>query len=113
VGVRRTVYAGPGAAGEGFGKTQERAVEIGWVLNHQEDLAADFRVFYRLTPKKTARLSGPEYLQLAYRVSAYRGVMRELVLAEQEEQAQEEKTVEPTRAAVEATPGMAGLIDWG
>jgi hypothetical protein len=41
--------------------------------------------------------------------------MREHVLAEQEkqEQAQEEKTVEPTRAAIESTPAVAGLIDWG
>jgi hypothetical protein len=48
-------------------------------------LAADFRVFYRLSPKKALRLSGPEFMALAHRTSAYDGVMAVRIRAEHEE----------------------------
>jgi hypothetical protein len=57
-------------------------------------------------------MSGPEYLALAYRLPAYDGVMAARVRADEDEQAQENDTVAPTREAVEASP-LAGLIDWG
>jgi hypothetical protein len=65
------------------------------VLNYQRDLAADFRVFYRLTPQEAMALPSPEYLALAYRVSAYQGVMA-LRLAEGEAK---ERRARPRRGA--------------
>lgn len=69
-------------------------------------------MFYRLSPAEALGLPGPEYLGLAYRASAYDGVLRLRAQNEQEDQAQEKKAVAPTKAAVEASP-LAGLIDWG
>jgi hypothetical protein len=57
-------------------------------------------------------LSGPEYLALAYRTGAYQGVIAATAAAEEEDEAQDEGTVAPTRDAIEASP-LAGLIDWG
>lgn len=65
-----------------------------------------------MTPKKVERLSGPEYLALAYRTSAYQGALAATAAAEGEEQAQDQDTVAPTTDAIEASP-LAGLIDWG
>jgi hypothetical protein len=70
-------------------------------------------VFYRLTPAEALALPGPEYLGLAWRASAYDGVLRMLIRAEQEEKAQDEGTVAPTREALQANPAFAGVIDWG
>jgi hypothetical protein len=75
-------------------------------------LAADFRVFYRLTPKKALRLSGPEFMALAFRTSAYDGVMAARIRAEQEETDGETTVVAPTREAVLADPAFAGLVSW-
>jgi hypothetical protein len=52
---------------------------VGWVLDHQRDLWADFRAFYGLSPGESRAISGPEYFALAYRVSAYGGVMTKLL----------------------------------
>lgn len=46
------------------------------MLSHRADLDADFRVFYRTSLEDAEHLmSGPEFFALAYRVSAYQGVM--------------------------------------
>ena len=46
------------------------------MLSHRADLDADFRVFYRTSLKQAEhQMSGPEFFALAYRVSAYQGVM--------------------------------------
>jgi hypothetical protein len=76
-------------------------------------LQADFRAIYRLTPAEALNLPGPEYLALAWRCDAYHGAMRARVMQQQEEQAQEENTVAPTREALSADPAFAGMIDWG
>ena len=44
--------------------------------NHWADLDADFRVFYRISVNQAEhQMSGPEFFALAYRVSAFQGVM--------------------------------------
>lgn len=53
-----------------------------WVIDHLDDLEADFRVFYRIDDFET--LSGPQFFKLAYRVAAYSGVMAARVAAEME-----------------------------
>jgi hypothetical protein len=77
--------------------------------------------FLILRPKQTRRLSGPEYLQLCYRASAYRGSMAARV-AEQENEEQETgpKTeerevtwVDGSREALEHHPEFARAISWG
>lgn len=50
--------------------------QVGWVLDHQLDLGADFRTFYRLDPDAAAELDGPEYMALALRTVSYDGAMR-------------------------------------
>lgn len=49
-----------------------RVQEIGWVLDHLDDLDADFCRFYRLDWRS---LDGPRFLSLAARVVAYGGVV--------------------------------------
>ena len=44
-----------------------------WILDHLDDLDADFRVFYRIDDIES--LSGPRFMALAMRVFAYQGVM--------------------------------------
>jgi len=70
-------------------------------------------VFYRLTPAEALMLPGPEYLGLCYRVSAYQGVMQALHAEREETQEQAQGEVAPDRAAIETTPAVAGLSDWG
>lgn len=88
-----------------------------WVLDHTRDLMADFRVFYRLSWSEALALPGPEFLALAYRASAFQGVM---ALREQEEAVRQARTkpargvrqVEPTREAVQTDPLLAAAISF-
>lgn len=45
------------------------------MLDHVDDLAADFRVFYGIDIHRDTELTGPEFFSLARRVFAYDGVM--------------------------------------
>lgn len=83
-----------------------------WVLDHLDDLDADFRVFYRIDDVES--LSGPRFLALALRVFAYQGVMAARVADQQGiSQGTEVKTVESTREAITADPALADLVSWG
>ena len=55
------------------------------MLTHQRDLWADFRAIYHLSPREALELPGPEYMALAYRASAYAGVMAARLASEQED----------------------------
>jgi hypothetical protein len=87
------------------------------VLNHLDDLDADFRVFYRVDDIGT--LTGPRFLALALRVFAYQGVMAARVAEQQDTPQQhgqhgtEVRQVEPTRAAITADPVLSQLVSWG
>lgn len=52
----------------------ERAGQTGWVLDHEADIDADFLAFYGLD-LDTYPITGPRYLALAHRLTAYQGVM--------------------------------------
>lgn len=81
-----------------------------WVLDHLDDLDADFRVFYRIDDIES--LTGPRFLALALRVFAYQGVMAALA-AEQDNPRTEVRQVESTREAISADPALAELVSWG
>jgi hypothetical protein len=71
--------------------------EIGWVLNYLDDLASDFSAVHRV-PDMTV-LDGPAFFKLAYRMTAYRGVMRERAVAEQEDGVSAPQVAQPAVAA--------------
>jgi hypothetical protein len=52
----------------------ERCAQTVWVLDHVDDLDADFLAVYGID-LDTYPISGPRYLALAYRTAAYQGVM--------------------------------------
>ncbi len=80
-----------------------------WVLDYRWDLAADFRALYRLSPTETAELPGPEFFALAYRVSAYDGVMA----VRMAEVAEPRKRAESGSAQrLTSDPALSGLIDY-
>lgn len=81
------------------------------MLDHQTDLQADFRVFYRLTPAEAAALAGPEYLALAYRVSAYQGVMAARIAAYEETQRRRNGGAERTERPI-TDPALADLVEY-
>jgi hypothetical protein len=56
------------------------------VLDYLEDLRSDFAVFYRIDELEA--MPGPRMLAYAWRVSAYNGVMRARVEAEQQRRSQ-------------------------
>jgi hypothetical protein len=94
-----------------------RVAQIGWVLDHPRDLAADFRAIYHLDPEQAAALPGPEWFALAYRLPAYSGIMRTRV--EQEDRNTNRnvkhgaKLIESERTSIEKDPLLADLIDFG
>jgi len=78
---------------------------------------ADFRAIYHLGWSEAIRLPGPEFLALAFRCSAYTGVMQARVL-EQDRNASRNtrgsaRMVEPERQAIETDPLLAGVIEFG
>jgi hypothetical protein len=82
------------------------------------DVEADFRVFYHLTPADVVRLSGPHFLALAWRLSAYQGVVAARASAEEENgtaPAHREPggRVESSAQAIRSDPALADVIDYG
>jgi len=85
-----------------------------WILDHLDDLDADFRVFYRIDDIEA--LSGPQFLALALRVFAYQGVMAALAAVQQDSplvRGEEVRHVDGDRAAITADPDLSGLVSWG
>lgn len=88
----------------------QRVSELAWVLQHQEDLDADFLRYYRTD---WSTLTGPRYFSLAQRVSAYGGIMTAVVTAaSQPEEPEGEDTLPPLPAGAVVVPEsvMADLI---
>ena len=85
----------------------ERAGEVAWVLNHLDDLDADFARFYRCD---LYDLSGPRLFSRAQRVTVYGGV----VAFRLREQTQEDDP-EPLPAGARAVPlsELSDLIEMG
>ena len=65
---------------DGFSRTDlsepvwERITQVAWVLDHQDDIDADFLAIYGLDLEHV-EISAPRYFALAYRLTAYQGVM--------------------------------------
>jgi hypothetical protein len=79
---------------------------------------ADFRTFYRLTPAEVARMSGPHFLALAWRLTAYSGVVAARASAENEDSTtpahrEQGGSVEATPHALRSDPALADVIDYG
>lgn len=75
-------------------------------------------MFYRIDD--FGQLTGPRFIALALRVSAYQGVIAARMAEEMEpstttsrNQREEVKQVESTRVALAAEPAFAGGISWG
>ncbi|MCI3246304.1 hypothetical protein [Streptomyces spinosisporus] len=77
----------------------DRVEERLWVLDHQDDIDADFLAIYGLDLEQV-EISGPRYFSLAYRLTAYQGVMAALAEEEREER---QPTTTPTRTSTTAT----------
>ena len=74
-----------------------------WVLDYLDDLESDFSVFHRV--EDIHSLPGPRFFKLAFRVSAYSGVMAARQMAQEEETTARhggERPVEVPLAAVAA-----------
>jgi hypothetical protein len=89
---------------------------VAWVLDHQRDLDADFRVFYHLSWREALALPGPELLALAYRVGAYPGVIyHRLAEAEAKERRSTPRgarMVPGERSAIMADPMLSQAISF-
>lgn len=86
---------------------------MGWIITHLDDLEADFRTFYRLTPADVARMSGPHFVALAVRLTAYSGVMAARAAAEEQKTESRSGYVESSAASIQSNPALSDLIDYG
>lgn len=87
---------------------------MAWVLDHRRDLESDFRAIHHLSPAEALALPGPEYLALAYRITAYQGVMSHRAAEAQEKRRKSRgiKQVAGEREAVQADPNLDAAISF-
>lgn len=83
------------------------------MIDHLADLDADFRVFYRLDPEEVRELTGPQFLDLAVRVSAYQGVMAARIAAVQQRRTEQSGEIESTPEQLQTNSALADVIDYG
>jgi hypothetical protein len=83
----------------------DRVEELLWVLDHQDDIDADFLAIYGLDLEHV-EISARRYFALAYRLTAYTGVMA--ARAEQERDEQQPAGPTPTRTSSTARPPRQG-----
>jgi hypothetical protein len=83
----------------------ERLAEIVWVLDHQEDIDADFLAIYGIDLYEQ-EIDGPRYFALACRLTAYQGVMAARREAEEDDSRPVSTT--PTRTSSTAAPAGRG-----
>lgn len=85
---------------------------------HLDDVEADFRSFYHLTPADVVGMSGPHFLALAWRLSAYQGVVAARASEGQNDGTAPDRreqggSVEATPQAIRSDPALADVIDYG
>lgn len=73
-----------------------------WVLDHEADIDADFLACYGID-LATYPMTGPRYLALAYRLTAYQGVMATRTANEREQRDTEPEARPEVRRADGAT----------
>ncbi|MEH0586234.1 hypothetical protein QA942_19940 [Streptomyces sp. B21-106] len=78
-----------------------------WVLDHLDDLDADFLAVYGID-LETSEISARRYFALAHRLTAYQGVMAARVEAEREDRPQPSASRTPTRTSSTPAPVGAG-----
>lgn len=66
----------------------ERAEQIVWTLEYEDDIASDLSAFHRVDDPMT--LDGPRYFSLAARLPAYAGILQARVVAEEREREKRE-----------------------
>lgn len=81
----------------------ERVEELLWVLDHLDDLDADFLAVYGIDLEQ-ADVSARRYFALAQRLPAYQGVMA----ARYEEEREQQDSPTPTRTSSTAPPARQG-----
>jgi hypothetical protein len=74
-----------------------------WVLDHLDDLDADFLAIYRIDLEQDDAISARRYFALAHRLTAYQGVMAARVDEERDERPAVSTT--PTRTQTAAPQG--------
>jgi len=82
---------------------EERTGQTIWVLDHEDDIDADFLAIYHIDLCEQ-EVTGPRYFALAYRLTAYQGVMAARAEEEREHRAPVRSTT-PTRSSSAPAPG--------
>jgi hypothetical protein len=77
-----------------------------WVLDHLDDLDADFLAIYGIDLEQDDAISARRYFALAHRLAAYQGVMAARVDEERDERPVASST--PTRTQDTAPPPRQG-----
>jgi hypothetical protein len=94
-------------------------VQVAWVLEHLADLASDFSAIHGI--RDMLSLPGPVFFALAYRLSAYQGVMAARA-AEREDAPEapgepERRTALPEqvtpRVVLQTDPAFKGIFSFG
>jgi hypothetical protein len=81
-----------------------------WVLDHEDDIDADFLAIYGLDLEHV-EITGPRYFALAHRLTAYQGVMAARVEAEREQRTPSRSTsTAPTRTSSTPAPTERGDV---
>lgn len=76
------------------------------MIHYLDDLESDFSRFHRIDD--IYQMDGPRFMRLAWRVSAYQGVM---ALRLNAQQPRDEEVTAPS-AATALPPSMAGDVQW-
>lgn len=91
--------------------------QVLWVLDHLADLRADFLVLVRKEWEEVLEMAFPHFLELAWRMPAYGGVMtaRAEAMAHREQRDRPRRRVRQVdgdQQAVEADPLLAAAISF-
>jgi hypothetical protein len=86
----------------------DRLAQVMWALDHERDIDADFLAIYGIDLLEQ-EVSGPRYLALAHRLTAYQGVMAARVEEEREDRPAPSSTA--TRTSSTAQPPRQGAGD--
>jgi hypothetical protein len=84
----------------------DRISQVMWVLDHEADIDADFLAIYGLDLEHV-EITGPRYFALAYRLTAYQGVMAARADEARESSPPVNRTT-PTRTSSTAEPTRHG-----
>jgi hypothetical protein len=99
---------------EGFGRKDlsepvwDRITEVSWVLDHLDDLDADFLAVYGIDLEQADAISARRYFALAHRLTAYTGVMAARAETEREQSEPNRTSSTPTRTSTPAEPTRHG-----